>query len=336
MALKIFKSARAALEGTRGTDLTPTRLLYFEDGEFQQTVATIRPSTLGSYFAFRQGASAGTETNALTFSGVVTYEDLIWWANTHIKAVPAGVAGAGGEAAAITWAFVPTGTSDDVKSATIQIGYTDSLGASQPAAKLNYCLGDELSIKWSKADDDGAVRFTSNMVSPTSLTQITAFTGSLSDRTVVPASANTTVVTIDSTTIGTTADNYWIDAEFTLTNGYQNLYTLNNTTSAIGTFRPNARTWKLEGQRYYQADTEWDAFIAKTVRKMRIKTTGAVIPTTTTAKSITLDLYGVYTSMENAESDGLGVQKFTLEGVYDTTATTDFSLTVINAVASIT
>lgn len=330
MALKIFKAARAALETTRGTPVTPTRLLYFQEGEFQQDVATIRPSTLGSYFGWRSGASAGTEQNTLTMSGVVTYNDLVWLGNTHIKAVASG-AGAGADK---TYAFVPSGTTDDIKSASIQIGYSDNISATQPAVSLAYCLGDELTLKWDKSSDDGAVMFDSKMVVPKAATQISAFTGSLSDRTVIPASANTTVVTVDATTIATTVDNYWTDVSWTLTNGYKNLYTLNNTTAAIETFRPEARAWKLEGTRYYNLDTEWDAYIAKTVRKMRIKTTGAVLGGS--FYSITLDLYGVYTGMQFAESDGLGVQKFTLEPVYDTTATTDFSLTVVTSEATIT
>lgn len=330
MALKIFKAARAALEVTRGTSLTPTRLIYFSEGEHQQEVATIRPSTLGSYFGWRSGASAGTETNELAMSGVVTYDDLIWWANTHIKAVASGT-GAGADK---TWAFVPSGTTDDIKSATVQIGYSDNIGATRPAVELNYVLGNELTLKWDKQSDDGAVMFDSQMVVPKAATQISAFTGSLSDRVVIPASANTTVVTIDSTTIGTTVDNYWTDVSWTVTNGYKNLFTLNNTTSAIDTFRPEARAWKLEGNRYYQADTEWDAYIAKTVRKVRIKTTGPVLGGS--FYSIQLDLYGVWTEMQFAEADGLGMQKFTLEPVYDTTATTDFSLTVVNATAALT
>jgi len=51
VALKIFKSARAALEGsTRGVDLPPVIALEFDEAFHQQQVETIRPVTLrGSY-----------------------------------------------------------------------------------------------------------------------------------------------------------------------------------------------------------------------------------------------------------------------------------------------
>lgn len=332
MSLHIFKSARAVLEASRGAGGTPTRLLYFDDGTLAQDVKTIRPQQLrSSYFGY-YSASAGTETNTLNMSGVLSYQDLVWLANTHIKAVPSGV-GAGADK---LYTFLPTSGSDDIKSALIQFGYADGIGAGKPVASLAYCLGDELTLKWDKTGD-GLVTFDSKMVTPSALTQIAAYTGSLSNRNVTLASADATTVKVDTTTIGTTADNYWIDASWTLTNGFKNLYTLNGTTAAQDTFRPNARAWKLEGTRYYAgttADAEWDAYIAKTVRKFRIATTGA--PLGSTNYGFVLDVYGVYTAMSWAEVDGLGVQKFTLEPVYDTTATTDFLLTVTSDEASIT
>jgi hypothetical protein len=329
VALKIMKSGRAALESVRGTDLAPTRALYFDSAMHQQDVATIRPATLhGSYFAYL-GASAGTELNSLEMNGALSFDDAVWLANTHIKAVASGTGGAADK----TWTFLPTAGSDDIKSATIQLGYADGLGASQPAVKLNYCLGDELTISWDKSGD-GTVSWASKMVVPMAATQISAFTGSAADRTLTLASCNTTVITIDTTTIGTTADNYWQDVSWTLTNGYANLFTLNNTTAAIATFRPGPRTWKLTGSRYYQSDTEWDAYIAKTVRKVRIKSTGPALGGSN--YSFQLDLYGVYTGMTWDEKDDLGFQTFTLEGVYNVTATTDFSVTVVNADSAIT
>ncbi len=332
MALHIFRSARAALESVRGTDLTPTRLIYQDEVEHQQEVATIRPQQLRNSYVGWYSAAAGTETNTLRRSGALSYNDAVWDLNTHVKAVASGT-GAGADK---TWTFLPTHTSDDIKSATVQLAYSDGLGATQPGVKLNYCLGDEYRIKWDKAGD-GIVSFASQMVSPKAATQITAFTGSLSDRTVTLISATGTVVTVDTTTIGTTTDNYWTDVEWTLTNGYTNLYTLNNTTAAQDTFRPMARAWKLEGTRYYAggtADTEWDAYIAKTVRKIRIKTTGPALGGSN--YSIQLDLYGVYTAMEWGETDGLGMHKFTLEPIYDATALTDFQAIVVTSESAIT
>lgn len=331
MSLKIFKSARAGLEAARGTDTTPVSALEFETAFHQQAVQTIRPLTLrGSYNGYLS-AAAGTETNTFEMSGALSYDMAIWLANTHIKAVAGGVKGVGID---YLWTFLPTAASDDIKSASVQIGYSDGIGAGQPAVKLNYCLGDELELTWDKSGD-GTVLYKSKMVSPLAATQISAFTGTATaiGATYLP-SASTTAVTVDTTTIGSTADTYWDSLTFTLTNGFKNLYTLNNTTAATATFRPGPRNWKLTGSRYYQSKTEWDAYVAKTKRKIRIKSLGPVIGSST--YWINLDLYGVYTEMTWDEKDDLGFQTFTLEPLYDGTATADFIFTVTSGLVSIT
>jgi hypothetical protein len=331
LSLKIFKSARAALEASRGTDTPPTKALEFEEAFHQQEVATIRPLTLaGSYFGYRS-ATAGTESNTLEMSGALSYDMAIWLANTHIKAVPAGVKGVGVD---YLWQFLPTSASDDIKSASVQMAYSDGLGAGQPGVKLTYCVGDELGISWDKGGD-GTVQYTSKMVSPKAATQLSAFTGSAAAiGSTYVASANTTVVTVDTTTIGSTQDDYWANFSWTLSNNFRSLFTLNATTAAIATFRPGARTWKLEGSRYYQSSTEWNAFVAKTPRKIRIRSIGPVVGSST--YWINLDLYGVYTGMTWNENDDLGFQTFTLEPIYDSGATTDFLFTVTSAVTAIT
>src|SRR5258707_1225656 len=110
--------------------------------------------------------------------------------------------------------------------------------------------------------DDGFVQQDVKTIRPQHLRQSYFGFYAASAGTVPLASCNATQVYVDPTTIGSTADNYWIDASWTLSNGYKNLYTLNNTTAAQDTFRPQARSWKLEGTRYYAgtvADAEWDA-----------------------------------------------------------------------------
>src|SRR5262245_61234971 len=123
MALEVFTSARAALETTRGTDLTPTRLIYGESFVHEQTVETIRPTEKRNSYEPVFSASAGPERNTLQINGRVSYDDLIWYGNLFFKAVASGT-GAGADK---TWNFSPTNTSDDVKTATVQLGYSDTI-----------------------------------------------------------------------------------------------------------------------------------------------------------------------------------------------------------------
>jgi hypothetical protein len=327
MALRTLLSARAGLETTRGTGVAPTRLLYFANGRHDQGVGTIMPTELrNSYFpTFR--AYAGLERNGFTFDGDMTFDDLIWWANLHIKAVASG-SGAGADK---TWTFTPAASTDDLKSATLEWGYADSIGAARPAFSVPYVLGDELTLNWRKAE---TVTFLSTLRSAKAATQVSAFTSSLSDRVTTSALGTATQVYIDSATIGSTADSNIIDPSWTLRNGLVHFDPLNNSGVAQDLLRPNPRSWELGFSRYFANDTERDVYITKTERKVRIKTVGPSLGAGTYL--IQLDLYGVLDTVGWSEVDGLGFEQYVLRPIYDSGAASDFSLQIVNATASIT
>jgi hypothetical protein len=332
LALKIMKSCRAGLDATRTAAATAmTHALEFDTAAWQQDVQTIRPLTLRSSYEGYLSAAAGTETNTLTMGGPLSYDMALWLGQVAVYGPCAGVKGVGVD---YLWTYLPTHTSDDLDSFSAQFGYSDGLGATQPAVALKNLLCDELSMTWDKSGE-GLVSYDAKFMTASPAVQISAFTGAATaiGATYV-ASANTTAVTIDTTTIGTTADTKWSDLKWTLSNGFKNLYTLNNLTSATATFRGGPVKWKLEGSRYYDNYTEWNAYIAKTPRKVRIKSVGPVVGSST--YYIQLDLYGVYTAMSNDEKDDLGFQKFTLEGVYDTTAASSFIYLVDSGLLTIT
>lgn len=332
MALKIFKSGREGIDATRTAAATAmAHALEFDTAFWQQDVQTIRPLRLtGSYEGYNT-AAAGTETNTLEMSGVLSYDMALWLGQVFCKGAVTGVKGVGVD---YLWTYLPTHTSDDLSSFSSQFGYSDGIGATAPVVTLKNLLGDSLAITFDKSGE-GLVTYDAKFVTPNAAVQTTAFTGAAAAiGSTYVASANTTAVTIDTTTIGTTADTYWSSLKWTLDNGFQNLYTLNNTTSATATFRPGPVGWKLEGSRYYANKTEWDCYIAKTPRKVRIKSVGPTIGSST--YYIQLDLYGVYTAMKNEEQNDLGFQTFTLEGVYDTTATSSYIYLVDSGLLTIT
>lgn len=327
--LSVFTSARAALEAARGTDLTPTRIIYGEEFTHSQSVATIRPTEHRASYNPVYSAAAGPESNTLRIAGRMTYDDLIWYGNLFVKAVSSGT-GAGADK---TWTFLPTANADDVKTATVQLGDAVSIGATTPGVKLNYVFGQTLNLHWEK-NDDGAMTFAADFLAAKAATQITAFTGALADRTTIPVSCNNTVVYIDSSTIGSTADNNVIAVDWTLDLAPVPLYTLDGTTAARDVYRPDFRRWTATITRQFANDTEWDKYVDKTVRKVRVRTTGAALGGSN--YKVDLDLYGAYTNREWSEVDGIITEVLTLEQVYDTSATADFQLVVVNATASIT
>jgi hypothetical protein len=328
MALDVFTSARAALEVTRGTDLTPTRLIYAESFEHEHTVMTIRPQEHRNSYESVFSAAAGPERSQVTMKGRVSYDDLIWHANMFYKALASGTGGGADK----VWAFAPSNSTDDVKSHTLQLGYSDTI-ATAPGIKLNYGMGDELNIHYEK-NDDGAATFSARYLYAKALTQITSFTGALSDRTTVPVSCNNTLVKIDTTTIGTTTDSAVVAADFTMNLSPVPFYALDNTTAAQAVYRPVWRTWKLDVTRQYNAATELSAFQAKTTRKIRILTVGGVLGASN--YTVQQDCYGVWTERKWADVDGIITEVLTLEPVFDTGTSTSTSLSVTNASTAIT
>lgn len=323
MALKVFTSCRGALESVRGTDLTPTRLIYAEEFIWEQEVATIRPTELRNSYAPVFGASPGPERNRLTMRGRVSYEDMAWLGQLFFKSV------AGTGVNPYVYTFLPTLTSDDVKTLTVQLGYADSI-ASTPGIKLNGLIGESLNVHWEK-NDDGAMTYTAVFTTALAATQITAFTGTLTDRTTTFASCNNTTVYSDpGGTIGATADDSFISVDWTLNLNPVALYTLNATTAAEGMYRPQHRTWSATVTKKFETDGHWDDFQDKTVQKYRVKTT------TGASAIIQADFYGSYTARTSADVDGIGTEELTLEQVYDATSTSDFNWVVTNTVATIT
>jgi hypothetical protein len=323
MAVRTLFQARAGLETTRNTGVAPTRRVYFTEAAHTQDVGTISPSELrNSYFGnFRH--YQGIERNSIEISADGTYDDLIWYLNLHVKAVAAGTGGAADK----TWAFVPTASSDDLKSATVEFGWTDSA----TLWSLPGCLGETLNLAFRKGETLGV---TSTLLSAKGAAQIGAFTGTGTDRDTVSVVGTGMQVWIDTTTIGTTLDANVNEVDFNLTNGFAHRDALDGTNVAQELKRPNPRSWTLTTSRYFGSDTELDAYVAKTLRKVRIRAPGPALGGT--AYNLTLDCYGVWEAHAWSEVDGLIYAGLTLRPQYDTGAATDFSITVVNATAAIT
>jgi hypothetical protein len=320
----VFTSARAALEATRGTSITPTRIIYAETFTLDHTVATIRPEEQrASYEGFFQAAQ-GPESSRVTMEGRVSFEDIIWHANMFYK--PLAAASSGSPPSAV-WTFTPTNTADDVKTHCLQLGDSAAIGTS-PGVSLAYGMGDTFNIHYEK-NDDGAATFSATYLYAKALTQITAFTGALSDRVTTPVSCNNTVVKIDTTTIGTTTDPLVTSVDFTLSLNPTPFYALDGTIAAQAVYRPAHRTWQAVVTRQYNAATEFTAYVAKTIRKIRVLTTNST-------NILQQDFYGVWTNRTYSEVDGIVTEELTLEPVFDTASSTSTSLVCTNNVATIT
>ena len=332
MALNVFTSARVGFEANRVTSVTPTRYLYGTDFTHEQTITTIRPEELRNNYEGFFTASTGIETNTFTVADRMSFEDAVWYANHYVAPLGtanSNVTGGGTGGTAYRWIFTPSGTADNVKTSTIQLGYADTI-ATAPGVQLAGALGNTWNLHFEKANADGAVTSEAQFFMGGTATQITAFTGSPTDRTVNRVGLFSTLVYLDAATIGTTSDSNVVSVDWTLNLSPVPFYSLDNTAGANAVYRPNHRTWTATIRRRYSSAAEWTIYQSKAERKIRVKALGPAFSTATNGTALLqLDLYGAYTCRTWSEIDGIITEDITVEPYYDSTATTSFSMEVI-------
>ena len=326
MAVNQLLKLVGAIESTAGSAATATRVLYVNEATPSQEVTSIANTTLrGNYFETYE-INPGIERNGLNVAGPVLYNQIPFWLETAVK----GGVSASGTAAPYTWAYTPnSGTANAPKTFTAEWGWADG-GTVVPTYLLPGCATDELTITYVK---DEAVTFSATTIAAGTVTMGTAYSASPADTAQISVLGVDAAVYIDATTIGSTADTSVQEATFTLTRGLVRREALDGTSAALDTVAPVARQARLEVVRYFTNRNEVDKFLTKSERKIRIAVTG---PTLGSGNyEFTLDFYGVADTHEIAEVDGVIVANITYRGIVDSSASTDFSITVKNNLSTI-
>jgi hypothetical protein len=326
MAVNQLLKLVGALESTAGSAATATRVLYVNEATPSQEVTSIANTTLRGNFFEAYEINPGVERNGLNVSGPVLYNQIPFWLESSVK----GGVTASGTAAPYTWAYTPnSGTANAPKTFTAEWGWADG-GTVVPTYLLAGCATDELSITYVK---DEAVTFSATTIAAGTVALGTAYSASPADTTQISVLGVDAAVYIDATTIGSTADTSVQEATFTLTRGLVRREVLDGTSAAVDTVAPVARQARLEIVRYFTNRNELDKFLLKSERKIRIAVTG---PTLGAGNyEFTLDFYGVADTHEVAEVDGVIVANIAYRGIVDSSASTDFSITVKNNLSTI-
>lgn len=331
MAVEVLSSARTALETTRGTTVaTATRIFYFGKATHTQDVATIEPLDSRGGYQRLYRAYPGIEVNTFEFEGDLNYEDATMLGQLAIGSVNAGTITAG---TAYSWSHTPVGTADTQRSATLEFAYADLLAT--VGWRVPGLVVDELTVTWEK---DSPVTWKAKMLTAGTATQITAFTGSLTDRSLVTAIGPSWTSYIDSATVGSTADTRVAKAEFTVKNNLRVRYGADGNRSGVELVKTGLRESQLKISRYFNDATEYNAYLAKSTRLLRQQTVGALIGSGTALYTTRLDFAGVPADHKTANDGGLIYAEITYDGIYSTAigGTADFSLYVANGIASIT
>jgi hypothetical protein len=344
----VTETLRGAIETTEGAATTPTRLLYIPKGggiTVRQAVETLRDERAWNKGDSLADVYPGMQDVVVRISNVrCSFEDAGWWWTAF--AASGGVAGSVLDTTAYTRTWTPHQTdhtvgANGVRSLHLQFSTSDlisTVGWSIPGL-----VGEELELILKKraSGTDTGVTMNATFRTASAATQITAFTGSLSDRAQTMALGQQLKSYVDTSTIGTTADPSITEATFRLSRPAAFHDGMDNTGVHTSMHRPQGWSASLTFLRKFSDKTEVDAYLGssftKTLRKVRIIAEGAVVGATTARNTIRLDFVGKH--VEQGEFggeyvDGIWYQRFGLEGVYDSALTASWQLYTINTVST--
>lgn len=317
---------QAAIEATRGTAIAATRVVPMVGTPLDKLETFEGEQDRGTFEKFYPESIVRTKRHveATGCTAIGTFDDAPWWAQFAIKG---SVAAAGPtNTTCYTYTFVPTLTSDDLSTMCLEWG-TDTA-----AYVINYGMLKKFEWTYNR---NSPVMFGIDILGQKMTAQ--AFTGSLAQRVCEGMQTGLTTAYIDTTTIGSTAPGDVLEAKATIDNGWEQIFELGGNEWAGKAVRPR-RTLALEATIQFDTTTEYDTAIAKTARKIRLKTTGTTIASSSpaTPKSHTLDIYiPKWKVADFGRLGGIWTIKVSGSSAYDSAAAASFSLVVVNDLATL-
>lgn len=321
-----LRRLQAALETVRGTDLAATRRVY-ATGHMEKDIELLSPAEDRGTFISNYRSTLGVVTAALPLEGGVSYEDLAWWLQLALKG---GVTGTLRAVTAYDYIFVPTPSTDDLKSATFE------WGDDTQAFQSNYCMVDTLEIS-------GALNsywtFSVGLIGNDMLP--TTFTGALADRTVEDVNTYLTKLAIGAA--GAVPSAYmtgrFIGFKLTINNKLSRKYFADGVSPALGGMGRGKREFTLELTFEGNAATitERGVWEAGTSRVARITAEGSAIAGSTGPVKRTVDIVfpGKWQAYAVGERDTNTIFTAMLRNEYDATLAYDLSATVTNALVTL-
>lgn len=324
--LNTLQKAQAGIEAARGTGIAATRIVYFDRGAwFDEAIGREFPNEDRN--SFIEHYRNLTTSRAATLSGVAnaTFDDLPWFMQSFGKGAVTGVNSA---TTVYTYTFAPTAASDDLKTITWEVGNDTQ------AYQLPYGVGQKIELSWAGGQP---VKMSVDYLAQRAIPQ--AFTGALSDRTGIEDAVGTTAkVFIDNTggTIGTTQALNVLSGKVTLVNNWEQI------THLVGNLYPDdaqrdGRFLDLELDIHFNNTTEYAQLLAGGERLIRVVFTGTVIAGSVGSinRTITIDFYGFYLSAPFSVNNAIRVVKVIGQSQYNTTATTDWKMTIANQLVTL-
>lgn len=341
-------SVRAALGASEGATTTPTRFLYpgvpgNVDLSGIQKFETIEDRRGWAKRDQLANVYSGIENNTVSFNNVpCSFEDIGFILSTLPGIASGAGLGAGVPTTTDTSAYTRTFLPDQAITTWgttggydmhMQVAYVDLLstvGWSIPGLRLT-----DLTINYMKraSGTETGLSYSAVWKTPKTATQITAFTGSPTDRTQTFPTGNTLKSYVDTTTIATTADPEVTSAVLHIGSEAAFHDGMDNTGLHTTMHFPNPWDVTMTLQRKFSNTLELAAYIARTTRKIEIISEGAVVGGTTAKNTFKTDFIGKPMDYTHAEVDGMIYADIPYAGIYDATQLASFKFTSINAVS---
>lgn len=346
---QVLTTLRAALGASEGATTTPTRLLYPGLPENVDLSGIQQFTTIEDRVAWAKRDQVralynGVEDNTVALSNVpASFEDLGFYLST----IPGIISGAGSAAgtptttdtSAYTRVFLPSQTVTAYGATGgydmhLQVGEADlisTVGWSIPGLR---CTDFTLNMKKRASGTDTGLTFSGTWQTPKTATQITAFTGSLSDRTQTLPTGNVGKTWLDTTTSGSTADPAITEATFHVGNPPSWHDGLDATSLHTSMHFAQPMSSDLTITRKFGDTTELATYLARTTRKFRFKAEGALIGAVSALNTIQLDFIGQIVTHQRTWVDGILYATINLMGIYDATLLASYKFTTISTVSA--
>lgn len=342
-------SARAALGASEGASTTPTRLLYLGLPENIDTTGLQQYQTIEDRLAWAKADGlrtiyAGIEDNTFSVSNVpVSYEDLGFWLSTVVGVVSGAGTGAGTptttDTSAYTRVFKPSQTVTAYGATggydmNLQVGMTDLIGTVGWSIAGLRCTDFTLTFNKRASGTDTGVLFSGTWQTNKAETDITAFTGSLSDRTQTHPVGNNNKTYVDTATAGTTPDPEITTAVFHWSRPAAFHDGMDATGLHTSMHFPGFQMSEMTLTRKFSDKTELNAYTAKTLRKINVLTEGALIGGVSAKNTVKLEFIGKSDTHQHTYVDGLLYASVHYLGVYDSTLLSSWAVTTISTTSA--
>ena len=346
---QVLLSLRGALGASEGAATTPTRFLYPGVPENVDLGGIKALTAIEDRRAWNKADQLadilnGIEDNGVTISPFpASTEDLGFYLSTAVGVVSGAGQGAGTptttDTSAYTRVFKPSQTAYAYGATGgydlhLQVGPTDfigTLGWSIPGLRLT-----DFTLDFHKraSGTDTGVLFGGTWQTNKTATDITAFTGSLSDRTQTFLTGNMFKAYVDTSTMGSTADTNVTSGAFTFARPPSWHDGADGTGLHTEMLFPMPMASGLQMVRKFANTTEYAAFKAKTLRKVRLICEGALVGAATALATIQLDFVGKLVTHQATWVDGILYANLGYQGVYDSTLGASWAVTTINTVSA--